>query len=70
MERPDPAADRAVSGTMKKRRFPLGTIIALLSVALLAALVWYLTQAAAKPAGAPGAAAAGGAPAAGAPAAG
>ncbi|WP_151445522.1 efflux RND transporter periplasmic adaptor subunit [Lacisediminimonas profundi] len=54
MDRRDPAADSRTSAS-RKGKFPLGTVIALLSVALLAALVWYLTSNAgkAKP-GAPG----------------
>lgn len=73
MDRRDPPPhDQTTAATRRRRKFPLGTIIALLSLALLAGLVWYLTRDTGKPAtGAPGSgappAAAQGAPAGGAP---
>ena len=55
MERPDPAVQGG-KATIGKRKFPLGTVIALLALALLAGLVWYLTRGASAPAaGGPGA---------------
>ena len=54
MERPDPASATGVNteNTEKKnkKKRPIGTIVALLALGLLAALTWYLTSNAGKPA--------------------